>query len=69
MTSLIKGKIKPCNVSIHTPTQGVTMQLENSGQTPQVSIHTPTQGVTGANYDSKLSTKVSIHTPTQGVTQ
>ena len=44
--SLIKGKIKPCNVSIHTPTQGVTIQIGSEKYKEIVSIHTPTQGVT-----------------------
>ena len=33
-------------VSIHTPTQGVTISRAITIGTPQVSIHTPTQGVT-----------------------
>ena len=35
------------NVSIHTPTQGVTYQFHLVQKKLQVSIHTPTQGVTG----------------------
>ena len=35
------------SVSIHTPTQGVTVELEGLINEELVSIHTPTQGVTG----------------------
>ena len=55
-------------ISIHTPTQGVTLATDIDTLDKRISIHTPTQGVT-----IKLSTNVgdiviSIHTPTQGVT-
>ena len=33
-------------VSIHTPTQGVTLVMDNIRRLKTVSIHTPTQGVT-----------------------
>ncbi len=33
-------------ISIHTPTQGVTEQMESVGKQDYISIHTPTQGVT-----------------------
>ena len=36
------------NVSIHTPTQGVTTYVYQSLDDDYVSIHTPTQGVTAA---------------------
>ena len=36
-----------CNISIHTPTQGVTGNFLILDQTRIISIHTPTQGVTG----------------------
>ena len=56
------------NVSIHTPTQGVTEKKRNEIIADFVSIHTPTQGVTKAYPLSKTWNIVSIHTPTQGVT-
>ena len=57
------------NVSIHTPTQGVTriMFIIKTG-IEYVSIHTPTQGVTKPRSRASLGFFVSIHTPTQGVT-
>ena len=36
------------SVSIHTPTQGVTLEFLTVGDYGKVSIHTPTQGVTKA---------------------
>ena len=55
-------------VSIHTPTQGVTKTwLYRMGVNP-VSIHTPTQGVTTIYRVLPYNPRVSIHTPTQGVT-
>ena len=56
------------NVSIHTPTQGVTSDLSALSIRATVSIHTPTQGVTGRRSALLDQSKVSIHTPTQGVT-
>ena len=55
-------------VSIHTPTQGVTMYYIISIDQTHVSIHTPTQGVTEQPKTGKQHLNVSIHTPTQGVT-
>ena len=55
-------------VSIHTPTRGVTMQM-NKVLFPQiVSIHTPTRGVTLQKLPEMFARVVSIHTPTRGVT-
>ena len=57
-------------VSIHTPTQGVTLMLLLSVMWYlSVSIHTPTQGVTTLAAVNSRNPRVSIHTPTQGVTQ
>ena len=56
------------DVSIHTPTQGVTKLDISNVPTENVSIHTPTQGVTFPVYEGSSPTVVSIHTPTQGVT-
>ena len=55
-------------VSIHTPTQGVTLANLYAQGALSVSIHTPTQGVTPVNTAAYTRIKVSIHTPTQGVT-
>ena len=56
-------------VSIHTPTQGVTLMLLLSVMWYlSVSIHTPTQGVTTLAAVNSRNPRVSIHTPTQGVT-
>ena len=40
------------NVSIHTPTKGVTDDDGNIVQLTQVSIHTPTKGVTAYSANS-----------------
>ena len=55
-------------VSIHTPTQGVTLVFCPTEQIIDVSIHTPTQGVTSCSWLVFSLGFVSIHTPTQGVT-
>ena len=55
-------------VSIHTPTQGVTLRLFHNYNRQNVSIHTPTQGVTATHDGKHIAVPVSIHTPTQGVT-
>ena len=57
------------DVSIHTPTQGVTTLAAVNSRNPRVSIHTPTQGVTIVYIGKLYHVPVSIHTPTQGVTQ
>ncbi len=55
-------------ISIHTPTQGVTVVSTTLRDYYKISIHTPTQGVTGmVGYIQSLQL-ISIHTPTQGVT-
>ena len=56
------------DVSIHTPTQGVTTLAAVNSRNPRVSIHTPTQGVTIVYIGKLYHVPVSIHTPTQGVT-
>ena len=56
------------DVSIHTPTQGVTKLDISNVPTENVSIHTPTQGVTIDKCSTFPNCLVSIHTPTQGVT-
>ena len=56
------------DVSIHTPTQGVTQRAMLYAIPIQVSIHTPTQGVTLVMCYGTPCIRVSIHTPTQGVT-
>ena len=57
------------NISIHTPTQGVTANAVSSPQKSCISIHTPTQGVTLEPQPGDLpGYGISIHTPTQGVT-
>ena len=40
------GRLTSAQVSIHTPTQGVTQSTVMDNMTDEVSIHTPTQGVT-----------------------
>ena len=57
------------DVSIHTPTQGVTAVFGVQWWWARVSIHTPTQGVTGSCRSIRYVPIVSIHTPTQGVTK
>ena len=57
------------DVSIHTPTWGVTPPFALLSVWMSVSIHTPTWGVTN-NINAPIeATKVSIHTPTWGVTK
>ena len=56
------------HVSIHTPTQGVTLFYFLRRICIFVSIHTPTQGVTKSKWRNGWRCLVSIHTPTQGVT-
>ena len=55
-------------VSIHTPTRGVTDFVVLTDEQRGVSIHTPTRGVTAAADDTLVAVEVSIHTPTRGVT-
>ena len=57
-----------CAISIHTPTQGVTRDVERLKDDFDISIHTPTQGVTCTGGFSHYELPISIHTPTQGVT-
>ena len=57
------------NVSIHTPTKGVTGVYFQLIDGLLVSIHTPTKGVTNATKRETSKDKVSIHTPTKGVTE
>ena len=56
------------NVSIHTPTWGVTPVRSHPVLRSWVSIHTPTWGVTSWGEEVNGEWKVSIHTPTWGVT-
>ena len=56
------------NVSIHTPTWGVTLLFVSSLHVYIVSIHTPTWGVTSCVFPHSMAFDVSIHTPTWGVT-
>ncbi len=55
-------------ISIHTPTQGVTKCIPVVTWSDSISIHTPTQGVTQFVYETSILKPISIHTPTQGVT-
>ena len=57
------------NVSIHTPTKGVTIYADRYRRALIVSIHTPTKGVTVISRKYVGFSHVSIHTPTKGVTQ
>ena len=67
---LVEADILASNreVSIHTPTQGVTNLPLSLLKVIDVSIHTPTQGVTKRLMLKDNLFQVSIHTPTQGVT-
>ena len=55
-------------VSIHTPTKGVTISGYPQNNYIIVSIHTPTKGVTHCLKECTPLDEVSIHTPTKGVT-
>ena len=46
MTSQVHFSIIANSISIHTPTQGVTWQIQRLHPQKSISIHTPTQGVT-----------------------
>ena len=59
---------KKGNVSIHTPTWGVTPKVKCTLDLSEVSIHTPTWGVTFLREYEAWLRQVSIHTPTWGVT-
>ena len=50
------------DVSIHTPTQGVTKLDISNVPTENVSIHTPTQGVTTHNSHSTVESSFNPHT-------
>ena len=56
------------DVSIHTPTRGVTWCCQMLSNPSVVSIHTPTRGVTRVGTQKYRKKYVSIHTPTRGVT-
>ena len=56
-------------VSIHTPTKGVTVIMPAELKAKAVSIHTPTKGVTSKLSRTSPNSQVSIHTPTKGVTE
>ena len=56
-------------VSIHTPTWGVTIKRTFDQMIKDVSIHTPTWGVTSWSNWFINFVIVSIHTPTWGVTK
>ena len=58
----------PAEVSIHTPTKGVTYSFFCFSANFWVSIHTPTKGVTELFLVWQITSNVSIHTPTKGVT-
>ena len=60
---------KKGNVSIHTPTWGVTPKVKCTLDLSEVSIHTPTWGVTFLREYEAWLRQVSIHTPTWGVTK
>ena len=64
-----RGWLVRMEVSIHTPTWGVTKTHNYSDVAEVVSIHTPTWGVTRALISLCSKYSVSIHTPTWGVTQ
>ena len=61
--------VRSRTISIHTPTQGVTVKINEYLWSKLISIHTPTQGVTFGTEISVNYNPISIHTPTQGVTQ
>ena len=55
-------------VSIHTPTKGVTTDAAHGLHALGVSIHTPAKGVTQVGCRGDGKPQVSIHTPAKGVT-
>ena len=64
----IEGKIKPCIVSIHTPTQGVTVVKVYEFNLRRFQSTHPRR-VWRRNGGFGRRATVSIHTPTQGVTR
>ena len=63
-----KFKADTLNISIHTPTRGVTGTFSIACKICFISIHTPTRGVTNPEKRINIRQKISIHTPTRGVT-
>ena len=57
------------DISIHTPTRGVTTKMYFDIPEDRISIHTPTRGVTLQPLLIGRVDGISIHTPTRGVTQ
>ena len=55
-------------ISIHTPTRGVTNPCGKAFCGFKISIHTPTRGVTFVPGAGFIFLQISIHTPTRGVT-
>ena len=49
-------------VSIHTPTQGVTVSINTGNRLHRVSIHTPTQGVTSRSERNTNRISFNPHT-------
>ncbi len=68
MTDSIEAQNVQMQISIHTPTQGVTINHTEDMKMGKISIHTPTQGVTLWIFRLSFLGSISIHTPTQGVT-
>ena len=56
------------DISIHTPTKGVTRKKAVEVIIISISIHTPTKGVTVCGKSHARFRDISIHTPTKGVT-
>ena len=55
-------------VSIHAPTGGATLPVNQSSNEVEVSIHAPTGGATRPVIRYVAPEKVSIHAPTGGAT-
>ena len=52
---MVEAKYDKNGISIHTPTQGVTLSGMAQSHCGEISIHTPTQGVTRTLPPSKSS--------------
>ena len=55
-------------ISIHAPTNGATVYVDNCEVLTEISIHAPTNGATGSLRSITNVPLISIHAPTNGAT-
>ena len=59
---------EPLHISIHAPTRGATLCLQQSLPCRVISIHAPTRGATRTFMHNIMMFLISIHAPTRGAT-